>query len=234
MWIYKLERKIPWFKIPNLTLWIAIISGLVYFFDLVSMAQSNNFNLSSLIYFNRDLIFGGQVWRLVTFIFVPPSSVFSPLGSNIIFILLSLYFLYFIGTGLESVWGEFKLTVYYTTGLIFAILGGLLVGQSNPTFLNLSLFLAFAALYPDLSVMIFFIIPVKVKWLGYFSSLVLLFSIISSLFALRWSNAVAATMAVANFLLFFGPRFFSDMINKLKYLKSRQDFINKTKNSWQN
>ena len=225
MWIYKLERKIPWFKIPNLTLWIAIISGLVYFFDLVSMAQNNNFTLSSLIYFNRDLIFGGQIWRLVTFIFVPPSSVFSPLGSNIIFILLSLYFLYFIGTGLESVWGEFKLTVYYTTGLIFAILG---------TFLNLSLFLAFAALYPDLSVMIFFIIPVKVKWLGYFSSLILLFSIISSLFALRWSNAVAATMAVANFLLFFGPRFFTDMINKLKYFKSRQDFINKTRNSWQN
>ena len=234
MWIYKLEQKIPWFKIPRLTLIIAIISGLVYFFDLVSLAQNNNFTLSSLIGFNRDLIFSGQIWRLVTFIFIPPNSIFSPMGTNIIFILISLYFLYFIGTGLESVWGTFKLTVYYVTGLIFAILGGLLVGQSNPTFLNLSLFLAFAALYPDMTVMLFFIIPVKVKWLGYFSLLVLLFSIISSLFVLKWSNAVAATMAIANFLMFFGPRFFTDILNKLKYLKSRQDFINKTKNSWQN
>ena len=234
MWIYKLERKIPWFKIPNLTLFIAVISGLIYFFDLVSMAQNNNFTLSSLIYFNRDLIFSGQIWRLVTFVFVPPGAAFLPLSSNVIFVLLGLYFLYFIGTGLESVWGEFKLTIYYTTGLIFAVLGGLLVGQSNPTFLNLSLFLAFAALYPDFSLMIFFIIPVKVKWLGYFSALVLVFSIISSLCAFRWSNAVAAAMAVANFLLFFGPRFFTDMINKLRYFKSRQDFINKTQNSWQN
>lgn len=227
MWIYKLERKIPWFRIPNLMFFIVIISGMVYLFDFISAMQRNNVSLYSMIYFDRNLILQGQFWRLLSFIFVPPSG--SPF-----FVLLGLYFLYFIGRSLEAVWGEFKLTLYYFIGIIFCILGGFLVGSTNVIFLNLSLFFAFAATHPELQILLFFVIPVKVKWLAYLDAVIFLFSIISSLLAMNWSNAVAAVMAIINFLIFFGPKFFSDMFTKLKYWKNRRDFMNKTNNSWRN
>lgn len=225
MWIYKLERKIGWFSIPHLMFFIVVGSSLVYVFDLIAAFQGNNIYLSSMLYFNRYLIFQGQIWRLVTFVFIPPA------GSTL-FVLLGLYFYYFVGTSLESVWGNFKFTIYYLLGIIGSILSGLITGYSTATFLNLSLFFAFSVLYPELKVLLFFIIPVKVKWLGIIDAVFFFFSIIISLISSDWSSVLAAIMAIINLLIFLGPKLFKDIFNKIKYKRSQQEFMKKTKNSW--
>ena len=98
--------------------------------------------LSLYLYFDRSLIFAGQWWRVITWILIPPSS-------SIIFIIFSLYFYYLIGLGLEHSWGSFKFNLYYLVGIIATIIGGFITGTTDNTFLNYSLFFAFAILYPD-------------------------------------------------------------------------------------
>ena len=122
--------------------------------------------IPNLISFVPALIFQGQIWRLVTFIFVP-------LNENLLWFLFSVLLYYSIGRSLEQSWGATKFTVYYFLGVILTIVYGLIMGlvgygwyqTANMYYLNMSLFLAFATLYPDTTFLIYFIIPVKAKLL---------------------------------------------------------------------
>ena len=112
------------------------------------------------------MILKGQVWRLVTFIIEPPDT-------SIIFIIFSLYLYYMIGSSLERTWGSFRFNVYFFMGMILHIIAAFLIYiiwgidfPLNTYYLNMSLFLAFAATYPDMQLMLFFIIPIKIKWLA--------------------------------------------------------------------
>ena len=105
-------------------------------------------------------LLSGQVWRLVTFIFIPPAT-------SVIGLAFTLYFYYFVGSALENEWGSFEFNVYYLFGMVGAIIAALLSGYADNTYLNLSLFLAFAQLFPEERLMLFYLIPVKVKWLAY-------------------------------------------------------------------
>ena len=104
----------------------------------------------------------GEVWRLFTFVFIPQST--SPLG-----LVLTLYFYYLIGNTLENTWGDFQFNVYYLCGMLGAILAAALTGYGTSYYINLSLFFAFAMLYPDFQVLLFFIIPIKMKYMALFS-----------------------------------------------------------------
>ena len=132
--------------------------GIVYLIDLVLYPMAN-FSLSSVLTFNRDAVLHGQIWRLITFVFIPPNS-------NILFILFSLYFYWLIGRSLENLWGAFRFNVYYLCGMIGTILTGLITGYAINNYLNLSLFLAFALMYPDYQGMAFFVLPVNMKYLA--------------------------------------------------------------------
>lgn len=123
--------------------------GIVYLIDLVLYSMVN-FSLNSVLAFNREAVLHGQIWlwRLITFVFIPPNS-------NILFILFSLYFYWLIGSSLENQWGAFRFNVYYLCGMIGTILAGLITGYASNSYLNLSLFLAFALMYPDYQVMVF-------------------------------------------------------------------------------
>ncbi len=151
----KLERKFGKFAIPNLMTIIIFGMALVYLINFFTNPEYA-FNLSSLIYFDKELILHGQVWRVLTFIFEPPDS--SPL-----WIIFALYLYWVIGSALEQNWGSFRFNVYYLVGMIGTIISGLITGYATNTYLNLSLFLAFAMLYPNFQLMLFFIIPVKIK-----------------------------------------------------------------------
>ena len=112
------------------------------------------------------MIFKGQVWRLVTFILQPPSN-------SIIFVVFVLYFYYLIGSVLERIWGSFRFNVYFFTGVILNILASLIIyliwGLSfklSTNYINLALFMAFAMERPDMEVLLFFIIPIKIKWMA--------------------------------------------------------------------
>ncbi len=152
----------PRFGVKNLMLYIVIGNALVYLLSMMDTSRT----LTYLLAFSADGLLHGQLWRLVTFVLVPGSS-------NLIFLAISLYFYYFIGRTVEEQWGQAKFAVYYLTGMLFQIVFGLLVyvlAGLNIVFtgyyLNLGLFFAFATFFPDMRVLLFFFIPIKVKWLA--------------------------------------------------------------------
>lgn len=190
----KIDRfcyKHPRFGIPNLMLGIVICNAIVYVLDMVS-----NNTLSPLLYFSRYYILHGQIWRLITFIMVPGYS-------GIIWLAIGLYFYWFIGSNLEREWGSGKFTIYYFSGVLLTVIVGMITGYASITYINLSLFLAFATLFPNLRFLLFFIIPVKAKWLAWLDGALLAFSFISYLLQGSVGGAVLILVSLLNYLIFF-------------------------------
>lgn len=186
----KLERKYGRYAIKNLMLYIVAANFFVFLLSMFGMG-----NIVDLLKLDPTLILKGQVWRLVSFLLVPPNS--SP-----IFILFTLYFYYLVGNGLEQEWGSFKFNFYYFIGVITTILASFISGGSitTATYLNLSLFLAFAKIYPDFEVLLFFILPIKIKYLGYFNWVFLALAFIVG----NLSVKMAVLAALLNYFIFFG------------------------------
>jgi|AGTN01.2.fsa_nt_gi hypothetical protein len=152
-WIDRFCFKHPNFGIRNLMLFIIIGNAAVYLFSLMDTTGS----FFSYLYLSPFLILKGQVWRLLTFIFVPQAS--SP-----IFVILFLYFYYFIGSALERQWGTAKFTLYYIFGMlltiIYSFIAGVITGfgtlfYPGAVYINLSMFFAFATLFPDTVMLLF-------------------------------------------------------------------------------
>lgn len=150
-----------------------------------------------------DKVLHGQIWRIITFIFAPNNS-------NLFFLFIELYLYYSIGSSIENYWGAFRFNLYYLTGIIFNILAILIVyiftGISMPigiTYLNQSLFLAFSALFPNVQLLLFFVIPIKVKYLGYLYGAMIAFEAIQYFAVGGWYMTVAICVAMANFIIFF-------------------------------
>jgi len=150
----KLERRFGRYAIENLMVIICGGQAIVYIADLLM----NGF-ASSMLYLSWDAVKSGQIWRVITFIFQPESE--SPVS-----FILSLYFYYMIGGALEHEWGSFNFNCYYILEMICTVIASAFIGMGTPYYINLSLFLAFAILYPDYQVLLFYLIPVKVKWVA--------------------------------------------------------------------
>lgn len=189
----------PRFGIPNLILYIVVSNVAVYLLDSFSGA-----GLSNLLYFSLDAVAHGQLWRIVTFVLIPDAGgAFS--------LLISCYFYYWIGTTLERRWGTAKFTCYYIGGMFFTLLGtviaSLAIGVSVPVYgagyVNFAMFLAFAAMWPDAQVLLFFIIPIKIKYLAYLDLAFFAWSIVRFVLAGAWYFAVIPVMALLNFVIFF-------------------------------
>lgn len=212
----------PGFGIPNLMLWVVLGNVLVYVMDLLSRST-----FSAMLSFVPAYIFQGQIWRLVTFVFVPSY------GSNIIFFAISAYFYYFIGSRLEHQWGTARFNFFYGSGILLAILVGLLGAVTGSSMMetatmqynNLSLFFAFASLFPDMTVLLFFILPVKVKWLAYLDAGLLLYSVVSLLVQGAYISALLPVLAILNYLIFFGESLIEALRGRgqrMQYRYSRQ------------
>lgn len=189
----------PRFGIPNLMKVIVAGNILVYL-----LLRFSNWGAISFLGFNLDALLNGEIWRLVTFIFVP--------GSTDLFSLaLSLYFFYFIGNILEREWGTPKFNLYFFSGVVLTLLttviSSLATGHSSSLFgtyyVSMSMFLAFAALYPDMQVLLFFIIPVKMKWLALLDAALFAVDILGAAFRLDLLGALLPVIALLNFLVFF-------------------------------
>lgn len=196
-WLDRFAYKHPRFGIPNLMLIIVAGSVLVYMVDMVS-----NYSFTPLLAFSPAAVFQGQVWRLVTFVFVT-------FAGDPFTLILSLYFYWWVGSSLEREWGAAKFTLYYLTGVVFNILVGLIAqllggsGIITMHYVNLSLFFAFATLFPDMQILLFFFIPVKVKWMAWLDAAYFVISILASLIQFDFVSAVLAVMALLNYVLFF-------------------------------
>ena len=190
-WISRLERKYGRFCIPNL---ISIIVGgqiLVYAIELFV----NQF-ISVYLGLSRSLLLMGQVWRLITFVFIPFS------GGGPLSVILGIYFTWFIGTALEREWGDFRYTVYLLSGVLGTVLGCLLTGVTASTYcLSLSLLLAFAMLYPEVQLLLFFVIPIRVKYFGLFAAVMWVLSFLGA----PPLQKLSLLLSMANVWLFFGP-----------------------------
>lgn len=132
------------------------------------------------MYFALDAqaILHGQIWRIFTFILQPPST-------SILFIVFVLYFYYMIGTVLERSWGAFKFNVYFFSGVILHVIAAILIYlifgynyHMNTYYINLALFMAFAYEQPDMEVLLFFVLPIKIKWLAWFDGALFAITII--------------------------------------------------------
>lgn len=188
-WLNQLERRIGRHYIPNLMKYLTLAMAGVFILEYLPLHQS----AWALLYFDRDLILRGEIWRLITFIFLPPSG-------SLLFILLSLYFYYFLGTSLENHWGGPRFNIYYGIGILGNIVAGFLTGAATNSYLNTSLLLSFAVLYPDMEFMLFFFLPVKVRWIGGAWGLYLLYQLI----VVSWPYKVALLFSFLPFILFFG------------------------------
>ena len=207
----KLQRKLGRYAIPNLMLYIVAGMGLVFLVDMV-VQPVTGFSASRIFAFSRPLIMRGQIWRLVTFIFLPQND-------NPLFLILSLYFYWMIGSALQSQWGSFKFNLYYFCGVICSAVGGMLTGYASNTFLNMSLFLAFAMIYPDFQVLMLFL-PIKVKWLALIDAVMLALMFMTG----SWPERVAEVISLMNLALFFWRDGYLTIKNAYRRYKWKQSF----------
>lgn len=207
--LYKWEYKYGRYAIHNLMLVIIAGQALVYLADLFTMGIS----IQNMLSLNFPMILRGQVWRLVTFIFVP-------LNNTPLLVFLYLYFDYLIGHSVEMRWGDFKFNLYYLVGMLTAILGAALTGYGTASYLHLTFFFLFAQMYPDMQMLLFFIIPIKAKYISIFSAVVCLIDF----FRGGWSTRMAILMAVLTYLIFFGSDLFTTIQQEIKYSKARRNW----------
>lgn len=238
----KAERKYGKYAINNLSLYIIIAYVIGYILQLSGTM--------SFLMLDPYQILHGQVWRVITWVIVPPSS----LG---IFTIIMLFFYYSLGKSLEYTWGAFRYNVYIFSGMIFTLIGAFLLyvffavlSPNNPMevgyiisnyvttyYVNMSIFLVFAALYPNMQVMLYFIIPIKIKWMAYLYAALMIVDVFSSralpIIIIRGTILVVSLL---NFLIFFfGSRNLSNLSYKER--KRRADFkkaVNSGSNPFRN
>lgn len=204
----KLERRFGRYAIRNLSTIVIMTYVIGYIIEFVSPVSLNYLSLSPYMIFKH-----GQVWRLFTWVLIPPESP----G---IFTIIMLFFYYSLARTLERTWGDFLFNVYIIGGLILTVVGAcvmypilMAVGTEGALrelaavpascttyYVNMSIFLAFASTYPDMQVLLYFFIPIKVKWLGYLYGAFLIYDFIR---ADGWTARILMIISLLNFVIYF-------------------------------
>lgn len=202
----KMERKIGKYAIPNLMIYLIA----AYCIGFVIYTVNPNFML--MLTLSPYHILHGQVWRLITWILMPTDTrVFSLLIMSLLY--------YQLGSALERSWGTFRFNVYIFGGMLFTVIGAFILygiyaasGTGNletislissltftTNYINLTIFLAFAVMYPEMQILLFFIIPVKMKWMAVVYAVLIAINLILT----SWGGRIAIIMSILNFLIFF-------------------------------
>ncbi len=183
----RLERRFGRYAPSGLTYYLVAAQAVVFVLEMLHPGFSQTLMLS------RGLVMQGQVWRLVTYLFIPPST-------SVIWVLFALYWLHLIGTSLEDQWGSFRYLLYWVIGMVLTTITAFAFDlPASNVYLLMSLFLAFATLFPEYEIRIFLIIPVRVKWLALIDGAALL----GMMGMAHGLERLVPVMAVGNYLLFF-------------------------------
>lgn len=233
-WLDKLERKVERFAIPNLTVYLLI--GYVIGFGVMYLMPE----MVGYLTLEPALILRGQVWRLISWVLIPPTT-------NLISLVFLVLLYYSLGTALERTWGSFRYNVYIFSGLLFTVLAvfGLyafyyfrygvevplsVIGLIGTNYITMSIFLAFAAIYPNMEVMLYFILPIKMKWMALVYVVLAGYDFINGGIGIR----VAIGASLLNFVIFFlstrnfkrfGPR---EQARKAKFKKQSRPHMTYT------
>ena len=197
-WLDRFCYNHPNFGIPNLVKFIVIGNVLVYFLDMFSRGYA-----SYALMFYTPWILQGEVWRIVTFIFVPTSGYNPSDMLSVLWFAMSLLFCYYIGNALERQWGTARFTVFYGLGVVLNIIVGFVMGSTSMYYINMSMFFAFATLYPEMQVLLMGILPLKVKWLAWIEAALFAYDVFFSLASRQWVTAVLPLVALLNYFIFF-------------------------------
>lgn len=212
-WIDKLERRLGFIAIPGLPKILVGFTALVYLLAFLSPEFVPALDL------DPARIRHGEVWRLVTYIFIPSTP--SPW-----WILFALWFLWWIGQGVERAMGSFQLTLYFLIGMIGTTAAAFFFGSRfSNSMLLASLFFAFARFYPDEIIYILFILPMKIKWLAWIAAAFLLAGFFLGAMAYR----VSLIAVFANYLIFFGPEIWHQARHRREVSSRRQRFETNTR-----
>lgn len=212
-WIDKLERRFGRYGIPHLVNGLMLgqaIAGLIVLFF--------NWKFAYLITLNRDAVLHGQIWRLITFLF-QPIWLGSALG------VLNLLFYFWIGNALERLWGDFRMTVYVALGVIGAWISCFISGAASPNAIYLSMLFAYTWLWPNQSVLLFGLIPFKMKYLGWFELAVWVWQFV-------WGDRftrISLVLGLLGFLVFFGREIFFWCKDTILSYKRRRDWENRNR-----
>jgi len=195
-WLYRLERRFGGFGIPNLIMYIVAGRGLAY------LLSFKNSDFPSYLVLDPYAVRHGEYWRLFTYVFLPPQAASSFFASPLMAI-FALYVTFLIGHALEEAWGSFKFTLYYLIGVVATSLVAFLISRApvSPYYIDMSLFLAFATVFPEFTFLLFFIIPFKAKWMGWITGAL---QVVAFAFA-GLSGKLAIAVSLSNYLLFFWP-----------------------------
>jgi hypothetical protein len=204
-WLNKLERKIGRYAIPNLMIWLIGANALGYLLLIL------NANIFAYLTLSPYYILHGQIWRLFTWILIPNNT-------NLFSLLIMSLLYYQLGSALERTWGTFRFNVYIISGMLFTVVGAfLLYGieyliyggvtlsmatmgfEFSMNYIFLSIFLAFAVMYPDMQVYLMFILPIKMKWMAIVYAVLAVYEVIIS----DWAGRVSIVMSLLSFTVFF-------------------------------
>ena len=196
-WLDKMERRFGRYAIRNLTMYLLAGYAIGYLLSF-TMPQL-------LTYFTLEpaLILKEQVWRLLSWVIIPPND-------NIIFVIFMMLLYYSLGNTLESYWGAFRYNVYIFSGILFTVIGAVIVngliggvtgfGSLYSTYyINMSIFLACASIMPDYQLLLYGIIPVKMKWLAILDVVLLAVDAVQGGLIIR----IVIIASLLNFIIFF-------------------------------
>lgn len=245
--VSKFERKFGKYAIKNLTLYLIIGYVVGYFINMI------NPEMYELLMFNPYMIFRGQIWRIFTWVLTMPEALD-------IFTIIMLFLYYSLGQSLENTWGTYKYNVYIFSGFAYTVVGALLLyiilcviyGSTLPSvligtniglcvstyYINMSIFLAFASTYPEMELLLYFIIPIKVKWFGLLYGALIFVDIYKAFSSARqigiYINAIIVTVLIVLSLLNFIIYFFTGKMRSHfdpKQVKRRQQYRQSVKRS---
>lgn len=196
-WLDKMERRFGRYAIRNLTMYLLAGHAIGYLLSF-TMPQL-------LTYFTLEpaQILKGQVWRLLSWVIIPPND-------NIIFVIFMMLLYYSLGNTLESYWGAFRYNVYIFSGILFTVIGAFIVngliggitgfGSLYSTYyINMSIFLACASIMPDYQLLLYGIIPIKMKWLAILDVVLLAVDAVQGGLIIR----IVIIASLLNFIIFF-------------------------------
>jgi hypothetical protein len=209
----RLESRFGRFAISGLIRYVVALNALVYI-----LYKLNPEFLMALV-LSPERILQGEVWRLVTYIFIPQFGGLLPEWFNAA---MYLVFLWWVGNGLEQALGAFRLNLYYFTGMFGITLAAFFFGSGfGAALLNTSLLFAFAQFYPDEVIFIMYILPAKVKWLAWIAAAILAYQF---LVTDNWSFRISLIVALANYIIFFGPEIYRNARTRRQVAERRRKF----------
>ncbi len=194
----------PRLGIPGLMRYIVIANAAIYIFSLFDQSGL----LLQLLAMDARAVLHGQLWRVFTFVLIPT-------GGHPLSVLISLFFYYWLGESMERLWGSAKFTFYYASGMLLSVLASflalLLDGFAFPLYgagyVNAALFFAYALTYPEAMVRLFYIIPIKMKWLAILEAALYAAAVVRGASLGLWGYALTPIVAMLNLFVFFSPDF---------------------------